>query len=781
MSDSGEGRQEPDWSDDEQEISFDDLAYLRQVERRSYLMKRSRRNPAVWNKRYCVLSDKLWIINVRGVKPRAIRIDLTEPVNVYQVADSGGGDAATSSSSKNLSSKKKGEKTEKLYEFALDNGLAPEPYHFRAASTKELTAWQDDLRQRAKRSADDSVMQMAELIMSEETRMRSQRLQKSLESLLHSKVGEDVLDQLQSHTNDQNLEAIRDSHNTKALAAAAVVASVQTQGGGPMARPAGEFVVYNGASLPSDMERLEALNRNSSTSSGRNEERASSAGGGGNDSKGQQRRLFRRRSGSTSTTTSNTSNGDSSSSTTNYSNNNQRGQREKERSGAATQWSTSASAKGAKAAINAGLLAAAANTDRQQQQQQHGRDSSISARPTSTSQRRELMCKYYQETGVDSSGDSTDEDGNNEEGEGGTAGRRAKRGTPYLQVANLEVRRGLSLGHRFSRHHHHTTTSTITKGNRATVLSAGGGSSGAGYSAWNLHSALALVHAVNRFKELLRRDRSTPRYGCPERDQWALATGIFLEYLSLHVSAAVPSADGESGGGGGLVKATDACFGLSDGCVSDLYDAITANVEWCSREDPTCDRASSSSSSSSSSGGSVNKREEAPPSGGQDNSGSSSGSSPSFWGSVFGASTTSAGVDPASITASSLLPAADAEKAERGKRDASARAAATSEARAKFYVPFPSDTVTASSRSSSSSGFTVDPASVWGALMARPRIDANLRTHMVACRLLLHSDGGNGSNGSNGVVVAPPASLYDRVEAELEAVLGAGTNKHNSI
>ena len=158
---------EPD-SEDEVEISLDDLAYLREVERRSYLMKRSRKNHRVWHKRYCVLSDKLWVINVHSPKPRAIRIDLNEPGKVHVVDDILG---------RGSTSAKNGE--ERVYEFVLDNGQGGGAYHFRASSSKELSAWYDDLSYRTITSAEDSVIQMAELIMSEETRMRSERLKNS--------------------------------------------------------------------------------------------------------------------------------------------------------------------------------------------------------------------------------------------------------------------------------------------------------------------------------------------------------------------------------------------------------------------------------------------------------------------------------------------------------------------------------------------------------------------------------------------------------------------------
>ena len=58
-------------SDEEESISLSEMSYLRQGERRGYLLRRSNRDPNLWRKRYCVLTDKLWCMDVKRLYPRS--------------------------------------------------------------------------------------------------------------------------------------------------------------------------------------------------------------------------------------------------------------------------------------------------------------------------------------------------------------------------------------------------------------------------------------------------------------------------------------------------------------------------------------------------------------------------------------------------------------------------------------------------------------------------------------------------------------------------------------
>ena len=64
-------------SDEEEEVSHSDLAYLAKAERKGYLLKRSSRDQNLWRKWYCVLTDHLWCIDIHRTVPKAICIRLS--------------------------------------------------------------------------------------------------------------------------------------------------------------------------------------------------------------------------------------------------------------------------------------------------------------------------------------------------------------------------------------------------------------------------------------------------------------------------------------------------------------------------------------------------------------------------------------------------------------------------------------------------------------------------------------------------------------------------------
>ena len=80
LGDSGEISGESSSEDEESEISLDDMAYLRQGDRRGHLLKRSTKDPNLWKRRYCVLTDKIWCMNTRRLVPRAISIPLNSSI-----------------------------------------------------------------------------------------------------------------------------------------------------------------------------------------------------------------------------------------------------------------------------------------------------------------------------------------------------------------------------------------------------------------------------------------------------------------------------------------------------------------------------------------------------------------------------------------------------------------------------------------------------------------------------------------------------------------------------
>jgi len=55
-------------SEDEIELSPSDFAYLRQADKRAFLLRRSSRDPNLWKTRYCILTDRLWIVNTHLIQ-----------------------------------------------------------------------------------------------------------------------------------------------------------------------------------------------------------------------------------------------------------------------------------------------------------------------------------------------------------------------------------------------------------------------------------------------------------------------------------------------------------------------------------------------------------------------------------------------------------------------------------------------------------------------------------------------------------------------------------------
>jgi hypothetical protein len=111
-------------SDDEESISLSEMSYLRQGERRGYLLRRSNRDPNLWRKRYCVLTDKLWCMDVKRLYPRSRCIKITSTTIIT-------------------------DRTPSLeYPNCLVLHDTGNTNFFRASSLLEQQQWQDDIHQR---------------------------------------------------------------------------------------------------------------------------------------------------------------------------------------------------------------------------------------------------------------------------------------------------------------------------------------------------------------------------------------------------------------------------------------------------------------------------------------------------------------------------------------------------------------------------------------------------------------------------------------------------------
>jgi len=138
------------------------MSYLRQGERRGYLLRRSNRDPNLWRKRYCVLTDKLWCMDVKRLHPRSRCIKISGNTIVT--------DRTPSLDYPNCVV---------MHDQATTN-------FFRAASVTEQQQWQDDINQRCNLAKENDVITMAEMIMSDEEMTRGHRYTRGITQLLNS-------------------------------------------------------------------------------------------------------------------------------------------------------------------------------------------------------------------------------------------------------------------------------------------------------------------------------------------------------------------------------------------------------------------------------------------------------------------------------------------------------------------------------------------------------------------------------------------------------------------
>lgn len=711
-------------SDDEIEISLDDLAYLRQVERRSYLLKRSHKNHKVWHKRYCVLSDKLWVINVRSEKPRAVRIDLNEPGKVHIVDDDFRG-----------SNNRKTNNGEKVYEFVLESGSGAGAYHFRASSSKELSAWYDDLFHRTISSSEDSVIQMAELIMSEETRMRSERLKSSLSKALHSHVGKAVVDSTQQSIYNTNSEVIDKRKTVREQLSADNDTSYRST-------ISGKYAIYNGVSLPNDIERVEVLNntlQEEDVAIGVNNRTV--LGG-----------MFRRRSGSGSNLTSERLFGSMDIA---------------QGIGKPTVrvLSREASSVSLKALEGAALSAAAsAATDRNN---------------------TEFLCRYYLESGLGAEGgisdDTTDEEDNNvfmdakaeDVSANGSASATATEGIrnnvhtssfsssppSYIQTSDVDVHRLLSSSRRGQRQRMHLDRPSTAQQQQQQVSEVPGSRE---YSTTHFYAALTLLHAIHNFKERRRKDA---HMGPPSTQatqlQWQMAAALFQEFLSprLVVKEADMGVDDPQRVIPGIETSSN-CFGLSSSCVGKVAGAVVQAVEWCVAEvsgiDADQDGERDQDQDQDQDDGELDYREserggEVVEQGTGDARGlSQTSAAGSFWGAVFGTAPAAGSARGSTTNGASIVQ--NLEKRQGGEEENGHYSYPSASGREKFFLPFPSAEI-----SPARSSFTM-----WGYLCTRKGAEVFHRQRVVACRVCPD-------------IEAPPADLFDDLVRELEQTLNEGT------
>jgi hypothetical protein len=149
-------------SDDESEIPLNDLMYFGSGERRGFLQKRSSRDPNVWRRRLCILNDKLWCINVRKNIPWASCVKLNDTTVLEDRPDLKYSNTITLSG---------------------NNG---QTLFFRTNAPLEKHRWREEIRERTLYGAENEVIMMAEMIITDEEQMGEMQMQKCFLQVLHT-------------------------------------------------------------------------------------------------------------------------------------------------------------------------------------------------------------------------------------------------------------------------------------------------------------------------------------------------------------------------------------------------------------------------------------------------------------------------------------------------------------------------------------------------------------------------------------------------------------------
>ena len=144
-------------SDNEEEMPMNDLIYLGSGDRRAVMQKRSSTDPNLWRRRLCVLTDKLWCINLKKRAPWVSCIPLDGSASLQEDAP------------------------ELKYPYGIILRTSTGLTHFlRACSASEQHIWCCELQDRVAFGCENAVLHMAEMIICDEEAARVQRRNKVL-------------------------------------------------------------------------------------------------------------------------------------------------------------------------------------------------------------------------------------------------------------------------------------------------------------------------------------------------------------------------------------------------------------------------------------------------------------------------------------------------------------------------------------------------------------------------------------------------------------------------
>ena len=168
MEDTGDVASLDPYDEDEEdcEVSQSDLSYLAKAERKGYLLKRSNRDPHLWYRRYCVLMDNVWCVDISRDKPRATCVKLNGSIRYKDLHRNNSTDSR------------------RIIVISSDNRT----HYFMAENEREQQRWVEELSFKSSLAAENNLFSMAEFIMSDEELVKSQRLHEVVLSVLNTPV-----------------------------------------------------------------------------------------------------------------------------------------------------------------------------------------------------------------------------------------------------------------------------------------------------------------------------------------------------------------------------------------------------------------------------------------------------------------------------------------------------------------------------------------------------------------------------------------------------------------
>ena len=181
-------------SDEDEEISLNDLSCITSAAsaaQSGYMLKRSSKDPHVWQQRYCVLTDKLWCVNDRLRVPTASCISINSSTKLHtkcSILDCPGAIIMQSNQGSHA---------------------------FIVTSLNDQQNWISELSMKASYMSDNDVINMAEIIICDEVGTRCQRVERGLSPLLDTYAMKEYLNPHYRRNSEEKVHDCRKNGETK--------------------------------------------------------------------------------------------------------------------------------------------------------------------------------------------------------------------------------------------------------------------------------------------------------------------------------------------------------------------------------------------------------------------------------------------------------------------------------------------------------------------------------------------------------------------------------------